>query len=67
MKTLALLLTILFINACTTVTKQIAPTAKVVTDYYCAQPQEARLLLRQEINAAILPNTLVLTCKVDSP
>jgi uncharacterized protein YceK len=66
--TILLLLAILLIfSGCTLLQTQVGPTAKKLTDYYCAQPLEARLMARAEVAKAIAPATLVLTCAGDKP
>jgi len=64
---LLLIAVLLIFGGCTLLQTQVGPTAKKLTDYYCAQPLDARLLARAEVAKAIAPATLVLTCPGDKP
>lgn len=56
---------IVFLSGCSFLQTNVGPTAKKVTDYYCAQPLEQRLIVRAEIAKAIAPATLTLVCPGD--
>lgn len=51
---------------CSTVTGAITPTAQKFVTRYCAEPADERALVRAQINAAIAPATIALTCGGDS-
>jgi len=60
-----IIMAVLLLSGCSFLQTSVGPTAKKMTDYYCDQPLEARLLVRQEIATAIAPATLKLTCPGD--
>lgn len=60
-----LLAVVIVLTACATIQDKVGPLAKDITSYYCAQPESARVLIRQQVAFAIAPATLKLTCPGD--
>lgn len=57
----------LALAACAFVQKNIVPVAQDLTKQYCAVPESERLLIRQQVNQAIAPNSIVVTCAGEPP
>lgn len=63
---IALAICLAVMNGCTLLQTAVGPTAKKLTDQYCSQPQDARLLLRAQVDAAITPNKIAVSCANDA-
>jgi hypothetical protein len=61
-----LLMVASFFAGCTFTQQQVVPLAQKTVRQYCAIPEADRLLIRQQVNAAITPDAIVVTC-ADSP
>lgn len=52
---------------CTTFTTAIGPQVAKGVTRYCQEPQSERLLIREQVNTLITPNTIKVTCAGDTP
>lgn len=50
------------VSACELFTTKIAPAVSKAVIEYCKTPAEVREAIRAEVNAAIKPNTVEVTC-----
>lgn len=49
-------------TACTFTQQNVVPLAQKVVKQYCAVPEAERLLIRGQVNQAIAPDSIVVTC-----
>lgn len=52
--------------SCSVLQAKVGPKAATAINQYCLQPQANRLLLRQEVNSLIAPNSVQINCEVDA-
>lgn len=50
---------------CTTFTTSIGPQVAKGVTRYCQEPQSERLVIREQVNGLIAPNTIKVTCAID--
>lgn len=50
---------------CAQLQTKVGPEAAKAINTYCLQPQAARLVLREQVNALIAPNEVKITCQGD--
>lgn len=55
----------LCLTGCATLDKDVAPKVAAAVMTYCATPQAERLLIRQNVNQRIMPNSIAVTCVGD--
>lgn len=65
--TCALLSMCLMVAGCSVLQRNVAPTIVKSVKRYCAEPQDARLQIRNQINVLIAPNSVQLHCEGDTP
>lgn len=65
MKALIVCLAALPLAGCSVFSQNVGPKLAKVANKYCEQPHDARMLLRQEVNAAIAPNQAKVWCDGD--
>lgn len=56
-----------FMTSCASVQAKLVPLAQSTVSKYCAIPVEQRVLIRAQVNAAIAPDKIVVTCANDPP
>lgn len=52
---------------CAITQEKVVPLAQKTVRQYCAIPEAERLLIRQQVNASIAPDSIVVTCAPSSP
>jgi hypothetical protein len=57
---------ILCLAGCATLEKDVAPKAAAAVMTYCATPQAERMLIRENVNARITPNSIAIHCQGDT-
>lgn len=67
LKLLAVIAVVTISTGCTLLQKKVVPLAQEAVTKYCAVPAEERALVRQQVNAAIAPNSIVVTCATPTP
>lgn len=60
------LLYLFFGFGCALTQEKVVPLAQKTVRQYCAIPEAERLLIRQQVNAGIAPNSIVVTCAAPS-
>lgn len=55
------------LEGCTNLQAKLVPLAQSTVSKYCAIPVEQRVLIRAQVNAAIAPDKIVVTCANDPP
>lgn len=65
MKSLIVCLAALPLAGCSVFSEKVGPQLAKVANKYCEQPYDARMLLRNEVNAAIAPNQAKVWCNGD--
>ena len=58
---------VIALTGCTTLDKDVAPKAAAAVMTYCATPQAERMLIRENVNARITPNSIAIHCVGDTP
>lgn len=56
-----------YLAACATLNAEVAPRVAQAVKAYCTEPQDERALIRAQVNQAIAPATIRVTCPGDSP
>jgi hypothetical protein len=54
-----------FLSGCSVLTPKVGPQVAKAVNRYCAEPYEARLLIRSEVNTMIKPNNIRVYCEGD--
>lgn len=54
-------------TGCTTLSTQVGPRVAKAVNRYCQEPLSARLLLREQVNTQIAPNSVRVQCAGDPP
>lgn len=55
----------LALTGCSIITPKVGPQVAKAVNRYCAEPYEARLLIRSEVNTMIKPNNIRVFCEGD--
>lgn len=55
----------LALSACSIITPKVGPQVAKAVNRYCAEPLEARLLIRSEVNEMTKPNHIRVFCEGD--
>jgi hypothetical protein len=58
---------LLCLTGCAVLNAEVAPRVAKTVNVYCLEPQASRLLIRQQVNALIEPNSIAITCGDDTP
>lgn len=61
-----LIVALTFMGGCSVLAPHVGPALTKAVTRYCAEPQAERLLLRQQVNASIAPNSAQVNCAVDT-
>ena len=61
------ILVALMLTGCNVFQAKVGPRIAEGVKRYCAEPVEARLLLRSEVNALTAPNSIRVECAADTP
>lgn len=51
---------------CAALQTRVGPRAAKAINQYCLEPQGERLLLREQVNSLIAPNSVQINCKGDT-
>lgn len=54
------------LSGCAMLDKDVAPKAAAAVMTYCATPQSERMLIRENVNARITPNSIAIHCQGDT-
>lgn len=66
MKSTALALVVLCLTGCAMLDRDVAPKAAAAVMTYCATPQAERMLIRENVNSRITPNSIAIHCQGDT-
>lgn len=53
--------------ACAALQTEVGPRAAKAINRYCLEPQSERLVLRQQVNSLVAPNSVQINCEGDPP
>ena len=64
---IVLLVVLVVLSGCQALSPQLAENVARVVAHYCAEPPEARQVLREAVDTMTAPNEIRVTCAADEP